>query len=158
MVERLLSFLESDVYRIEESQLAGALSLALCYINRMRTELSSVRGRILVLDAASEGAYSPQYVVLMNLAYTASNENVLIDSCGLATNPAAITEHVSEITGGVHLRFSSLWPANPKLAKDNKQIAGDCLTQFLLFHYMTSGRARAIIAPVTEKTRPNTIG
>ncbi|CAO2044390.1 unnamed protein product [Urochloa humidicola] len=84
------------------SLLSGALSLALCYIQRIfrsGTRHPQPRG-------SPDGP--EQYVAVMNSIFSAQRSMVPIDSCIVGTQDSAFLQQASYITGGVYLKLQEL--------------------------------------------------
>ncbi|PRP82874.1 hypothetical protein PROFUN_04737 [Planoprotostelium fungivorum] len=84
--------------------LSGALSLALCYINRIQREEPLIRPRILVLHASPD--VSNQYISIMNCIFSAQKKSILIDTCILGSNDSPFLQQASHLTGGIYLKPS----------------------------------------------------
>ncbi|PWA83496.1 basal transcription factor complex subunit-related protein [Artemisia annua] len=114
-VETLLQKLEEFVSKDEElnrddsvdgigsSLLSGALSMALCYIQRVfRSGSLHPQPRILCLHGSQDGP--GQYVAIMNSIFSAQRSMVPIDSCVIGSQHSTFLQQASYITGGVYLR------------------------------------------------------
>ncbi|KAK3155906.1 hypothetical protein QOZ80_2AG0100270 [Eleusine coracana subsp. coracana] len=89
------------------SLLSGALSLALCYIQRIfRSGTRHPQPRILCLQGSQDGP--EQYVAVMNSIFSAQRSSVPIDSCIVGTQDSAFLQQASYITGGVYLKPQEL--------------------------------------------------
>ncbi|CAO2145226.1 unnamed protein product [Urochloa humidicola] len=89
------------------SLLAGALSLALCYIQRIfRSGTRHPQPRILCMQGSPDGP--EQYVAVMNSIFSAQRSMVPIDSCIVGTQDSAFLQQASYITGGVYLKPQEL--------------------------------------------------
>ncbi|XP_052142238.1 general transcription and DNA repair factor IIH subunit TFB4 [Oryza glaberrima] len=89
------------------SLLSGALSLALCYIQRVfRSGIRHPQPRILCLQGSPDGP--EQYVAVMNSIFSAQRSMVPIDSCIVGTQDSAFLQQASYITGGVYLKPQEL--------------------------------------------------
>ncbi|TVU33556.1 hypothetical protein EJB05_25381 [Eragrostis curvula] len=89
------------------SLLSGALSLALCYIQRIfRSGTRHPQPRILCLQGSRDGP--EQYVAVMNSIFSAQRSMVPIDSCIVGTQDSAFLQQASYITGGVYLKPQEL--------------------------------------------------
>ncbi|XP_071671957.1 general transcription factor IIH subunit 3 isoform X2 [Patagioenas fasciata] len=87
-----------------ETQLAGSLAKALCYINRMSKEVKAnqeIKSRILVIKAAEDSAL--QYMNFMNVIFAAQKQSVLIDACVLESD-SGLLQQACDITGGIYLK------------------------------------------------------
>eukprot|EP00300_Choanocystis_sp_HF-7_P015872 c19207_g2_i1.p1 GENE.c19207_g2_i1~~c19207_g2_i1.p1 ORF type:complete len:354 (+),score=59.52 c19207_g2_i1:38-1063(+) len=81
-----------------KSLLAGALSLSLCYINRLVKEDPSVRPRILILNTCPD--QPKQYISIMNSIFSAQKLNTAIDTLEYSPTPATFLQQAAHITGG----------------------------------------------------------
>jgi len=97
-----------------DSVVAGAMAMALCYINKMRKSSepdpsldrdSSAPARIIVVKGADDS--SSQYLNFMNVIFTAQRQNVIVDSCVLG-KPSSLLQQAADITGGISLKAPSL--------------------------------------------------
>ncbi|KAF8685875.1 hypothetical protein HU200_043788 [Digitaria exilis] len=87
--------------------LSGALSLAMCYIQRIfRSGTRHPQPRILCLQGSPDGP--EQYVAVMNSIFSAQRSMVPIDSCIVGTQDSAFLQQASYITGGVYLKPQEL--------------------------------------------------
>jgi len=82
--------------------LSGALSLGLCYINRLKSEISNLQARMLVLSASSD--VSSQYVPVMNCIFSAQKQSVPVDSCVLANEDSLFLQQASHLTEGIYFK------------------------------------------------------
>ncbi|KAI7812897.1 general transcription factor IIH subunit 3 [Triplophysa rosa] len=110
-----------------ETLLAGSLSRALCYINRVSKEVEAgqdVKSRILVIKAAED--FTLQYMNFMNVVFAAQKKNVLIDACMLDID-SGLLQQACDITGGLYLKIPQ------KIA----------LAQYLLWVFLPDGDQRS---------------
>ena len=73
-----------------ECLLSGAMTMALCYINKLqstRNEAEKYSPRLLVMS--STGDTAAQYINFMNVFFTAQKMNIPVDSCMLLQEGAA---------------------------------------------------------------------
>ncbi|XP_026192831.1 uncharacterized protein LOC34620243 [Cyclospora cayetanensis] len=89
-----------------ESLLVGALSIALCYINRWRGGGPGAESRMLLLDASRRGCYAAQFIPLLNIAFAACKQGVAIDCCALLPDSSSIPEQLCDVARGRCSRFS----------------------------------------------------
>ncbi|KEH34828.1 general transcription factor IIH subunit, putative [Medicago truncatula] len=88
---------------IPSSLLSGALSMALCYIQRaFRSGPMHPQPRILCLQGSTDGP--EQYVAIMNAIFSAQRSVVPVDSCFIGSNNSAFLQQASYITGGIYYR------------------------------------------------------
>jgi len=93
---------------INESLLAGALAMGLCYIARIhRTKPPGckINSRILVVTASGDSA--SQYMNYMNVFFTAQKQNIVIDVCALDQH-LSLLQQGCDITGGLYLKVPQL--------------------------------------------------
>ncbi|KAF7083081.1 hypothetical protein CFC21_091471 [Triticum aestivum] len=89
------------------SLFSGALSLALCYIQRIfRSGTRHPQPRILCLQGSPDGP--EQYVAVMNSIFSAQRSMVPIDTCIVGTQDSAFLQQASYITGGVYMKPQEL--------------------------------------------------
>ncbi|XP_047311129.1 general transcription and DNA repair factor IIH subunit TFB4 [Impatiens glandulifera] len=92
---------------VGSSLLSGALSMALCYIQRVfRSGSLHPQPRILCLQGSPDGP--EQYVAIMNGIFSAQRSMVPIDSCMIGAQHSAFLQQASYITGGVYLKPQQL--------------------------------------------------
>mmetsp|Transcript_6669 Transcript_6669/g.11489 ORF Transcript_6669/g.11489 Transcript_6669/m.11489 type:complete len:302 (-) Transcript_6669:239-1144(-) len=85
--------------------LSGALSVALCYAQRMRRVAGAAGGlspRILCLMGCPDPA--AQYISVMNCLFSAQRANVVVDGCVLGNAESAFLQQAAHLTGGLYLR------------------------------------------------------
>ncbi|XP_074263575.1 general transcription and DNA repair factor IIH subunit TFB4 [Silene latifolia] len=88
---------------VGSSLLSGALSMAMCYIQRVfRSGPLHPQPRILCLHGSPDGP--EQYVSVMNAIFSAQRSMVPIDSCVVGAQHSAFLQQASYITGGVYLK------------------------------------------------------
>jgi len=107
-----LSHLLSEVDDRElfaESISAGALCMALCYINKQEQNLpvclsvgEKMNAKILVIKGTEDN--SEQYMNFMNAVFTAQKKNVVIDAC-LFGHDSGLLQQACDITKGIYLRI-----------------------------------------------------
>ncbi|KAI5683446.1 hypothetical protein M9H77_04674 [Catharanthus roseus] len=112
LLPKLEEFVENDeslsqdngsVDGVGSSLLSGALSMALCYIQRVfRSGPLHPQPRILCLHGSPDGP--GQYVAIMNSIFSAQRSMVPIDSCVIGSQHSAFLQQASYITGGVYLK------------------------------------------------------
>ena len=96
--------------------LAAALSMAMCYCNRLqnRATAHAVAPRILCMQGSSDT--SSQYIAMMNGIFSAQRAGVQIDSCILGDYDSAFLQQAAHISCGLYY----------------KPRRGDALLQYLL--------------------------
>ncbi|GAA5817587.1 hypothetical protein MFLAVUS_011135 [Mucor flavus] len=87
--------------------ITGALSMSLCYINRVTKtdEEGHIKPRILVLSVSPDSAY--QYIPLMNCIFSAQKASIPVDVCKIYGEETAFLQQASNITGGVYVRVEN---------------------------------------------------
>ncbi|KAI9261032.1 TFIIH subunit Tfb4/p34 [Sporodiniella umbellata] len=87
--------------------ITGALSMALCYINRMlkTDDEGFIKPRILVLSVSPDSAF--QYIPLMNCIFSAQKASIPIDVCKIFGEETAFLQQASNITGGVYVQVNN---------------------------------------------------
>ncbi|GBP80811.1 General transcription factor IIH subunit 3 [Eumeta japonica] len=125
---RLVNLIKSQPQdeKAGESLLAGSIAMALCYIARMRLQLSpglSMSSRILIITGSGDTA--AQYINYMNVFFTAQKQQVLIDVCSLDKH-LSLLQQGCDITGGLYLKVPSL----------------DGLLQYLLWVFLPAANER----------------
>lgn len=99
------------------SSIAGALSLALCYVNRMEKDKplgTKLEPRLLVFQVSTD--VSAQYISVMNAIFSAQRmvrhndcknhiiQGATIDACILSTEDSAFMQQAAYITEGVYMK------------------------------------------------------
>ncbi|EFA85402.1 general transcription factor IIH [Heterostelium album PN500] len=84
------------------SSFSAAMSLALCYINRIKKEFPSLRARILVFNLSPD--VSTQYIPVMNCIFSAQKQSIPVDSCVLSTTDSTFLQQASHLTNGIYLK------------------------------------------------------
>ncbi|KAI7902307.1 TFIIH subunit Tfb4/p34 [Cokeromyces recurvatus] len=87
--------------------ITGALSMALCYINRV-TKLDDeghIKPRILILSVSPVSAF--QYIPLMNCIFSAQKASIPLDVCKIYGDETGFLQQASNITGGVYVRVEN---------------------------------------------------
>jgi len=95
---------DTDTVMSSDCLLAGAMSMALCYIHRVEKEAShgeTTSSRILVIKGTEDNPL--QYMNLMNVVFTAQKQNVTIDAC-ILENESGLLQQACDITGGQYLK------------------------------------------------------
>jgi len=84
--------------------LSAALSLGLCFANRIckEREASGLRARLAVFSASAD--VSHQYIPVMNCVFSAQKNSIPIDTCVLGSRDSPFLQQASHITGGVYIR------------------------------------------------------
>ncbi|KAH7315771.1 hypothetical protein KP509_21G064700 [Ceratopteris richardii] len=89
----------------ESSLLSGALSLALCYIQRtLKSGQPHPQPRVLCLQCKSDAPQ--QYVAIMNAVFSAQRSMIPIDTCAVGTEHSAFLQQAAHITGGIYMKPS----------------------------------------------------
>lgn len=113
--------------------LAGAMSMALCYINRVSKELptsETLSTRMLVVKGSED--HPSQYMNFMNVVFTAQKLGVVVDAC-ILDNESVLLQQACDITEGIYLKIP--------------QLSG--LLQYLLWIYLpdTTTRSKLTLPP-----------
>jgi len=85
--------------------LAGAMSMALCYVTRMKKEhpeKETLSSRILVVKGSEDNP--SQYMSIMNAVFTAQKLNIVIDAC-ILDNESILLQQACDITDGTYTRI-----------------------------------------------------
>ncbi|GAA5885101.1 hypothetical protein JCM3774_002318, partial [Rhodotorula dairenensis] len=95
------------------SNLVGALSMALCHVNRLNSSdafgaaaassLRRAKPRIVILSVTQDA--STQYVPIMNCIFTAQKNNIQIDVCKIHGTDAVFLQQACHLTGGAYFRL-----------------------------------------------------
>ncbi|KAL6058239.1 General transcription and DNA repair factor IIH subunit TFB4 [Balamuthia mandrillaris] len=91
----------------QESKFSAALSLALCHINRLKTEHSgagNLSARLLVVQVSPD--VSAQYIPIMNCIFSAQKQNIPVDSCILSSHESTFLQQAAHLTDGIYLKPS----------------------------------------------------
>lgn len=91
-----------------DSLIAGAMAMALCYIQRAEKENSfgeTLSSRILIIKGSEDNP--EQYMNFMNVVFTAQKQNVVIDAC-ILDNESGLLQQACDITGGIYLKIPQL--------------------------------------------------
>ncbi|CAG8602365.1 10145_t:CDS:2, partial [Paraglomus occultum] len=89
------------------SMIASALSMALCYVNRvLRTDnVGHIKPRILIVSVSSDSPY--QYIGIMNCIFSAQKASIPIDVCKVYGEDTVFLQQAAHITEGVYLKLAS---------------------------------------------------
>lgn len=79
--------------------MSGALSMALCYIQRRRAGLQP---RVLCMTASPDPP--AQYISVMNALFAAQRTGVIIDGCPVGGQDSAFLQQAAHLTKGIYLR------------------------------------------------------
>nr|CRX79228.1 hypothetical protein ls5931a1_00032 [Leucosporidium scottii] len=89
--------------------LVGALSMALCHINRLNSSsslvpnLSKPKPRIAIMSVTEDA--SAQYVPIMNCIFTAQKNNIPIDVCKIFGPDAVFLQQACHLTSGSYFKI-----------------------------------------------------
>ncbi|CRH00823.1 RNA polymerase II transcription factor B subunit 4, putative [Plasmodium relictum] len=134
--DNLINFInENKSDKLSESTLSSALIIALCYNNRICNLYENINTRIFLLDISKSHFYTNQYTQLMNIAYNAKRNNVIIDVFSL-NHKTKILEQICNITNGLYIDNSIFLNVNC-----NDKIE-DILTQIIIFWFLPSNNSR----------------
>ncbi|KAG9297534.1 hypothetical protein G9A89_001474 [Geosiphon pyriformis] len=87
------------------SIMAGAMSMALCYINRTlkADDIGRIKPRILVISLSPD---SPdQYVAIMNCIFSAQKSSIPIDVCKVFGEDTVFLQQAAHITNGTYMKL-----------------------------------------------------
>jgi transcription initiation factor TFIIH subunit 3 len=100
---------DDDERRVQEQEhstpIAGAISLALTYANRIERDPSlrgRVKSRVLVVQASEDDA--EQYVPMMNAMFAAQSSNIFIDCLCLNEKESSFLQQAAFVSGGVYAK------------------------------------------------------
>lgn len=128
---------ENKSTALKESTLSSALMIGLCYINRIKNLYNNnIASRLFLLDVSEPHFYTTQYTQLMNIAYNAKRNNIIIDVFSL-TNKTTVLEQMCNITNGLYIDngvFSNINCIHNKME--------EVLTQLMTFWYLPSNNSR----------------
>lgn len=91
-----------------DCMLSGAMSMALCYINRVEKEQinkDSFSSRILVIKGSED--HQSQYMNFMMVIFTAQKQNTIIDAC-ILDQESSLLQQACDITNGIYLKIPQL--------------------------------------------------
>ncbi|KAI1302334.1 General transcription factor IIH subunit 3 [Halotydeus destructor] len=100
--------------KFPESRMAGAVSLGLCRINKLKADYDASRMAIISASTDSSIFYASQYMNFMNAFFTAQKMGVAIDVCVAAIGQAngqggpSILQQGSEITEGLYIAIPNV--------------------------------------------------
>merc|ERR1719343_687682 len=98
---------DTDTKCAAGSLLAGALSHALCILNRVLIkDLPHIQPRVLCINASED--ISSQYIPIMNCIFSAQKRNILIDSCVLTKKDSLFLQQASYLTKGIYSKPPSI--------------------------------------------------
>merc|ERR1712029_830201 len=107
--EKVALVMEKDKgFKSNECLLSGAMTKALCYINKIqssRLENDKVVARMLVLSSSGDSA--AQYMNYMNVFFTAQKLNIPVDVCMIGQD-SGLLQQGSDITGGLYIKVAQL--------------------------------------------------
>ncbi|ANQ09079.1 Uncharacterized protein PCOAH_00033660 [Plasmodium coatneyi] len=134
---KLIEFIrQNKTEKMMESSLSSALAVALCYNHRIVNMYENMKGRIFLLDISNETyVYTNQYTQLMNIAYNAKRNDIIIDVFSL-NYKIQLLEQICNITNGLYIDSSIFFNVN---CTDNIE---DVLTQTMIFWFLPSNNTR----------------
>jgi len=105
LCKQLLELVEQKPEELDDvntdSMFSGALSSALCYINRMKAERVGIVPRIFVLQISPD--VSAQYIAIMNCIFSAQKESIAVDACVVSRAESTFLQQAAHLTGGIYL-------------------------------------------------------
>ncbi|KAK5577563.1 hypothetical protein RB653_002506 [Dictyostelium firmibasis] len=122
---------QSDVL---SSSFSASMSMALCYINRIKRETPTIKPRILVFNISPD--VSSQYISVMNCIFSSQKQSIPVDSCILSQLDSTFLQQASHLTSGIYL-------------KPQKQ---ELLSQYLLTTFLLDTLSRKSLAYPTLKS------
>ncbi|CAA7261699.1 unnamed protein product [Cyclocybe aegerita] len=114
------------------SALVGALTKALCYINRLNLATSQVDPRILVLSVSPD--LSTAYIPIMNSIFSAQKLKVTIDACQVFGPDTVFLQQAAHLTGGSYLHLTET----------------SALLQYLIMSFLPPPAIRKVLAVPTQ--------
>ncbi|GAW81718.1 RNA polymerase II transcription factor B subunit 4 [Plasmodium gonderi] len=134
---KLIEFIdENKTEKVMESSLSSAFALALCYNHRIRNMYENMNSRIFLLDISNQTyVYTNQYTQLMNIAYNAKRNSIIIDVFSL-NYKIQLLEQICNITNGLYIDNSIFSNIN---CTDHIE---DILTQTIIFWFLPSKISR----------------
>ncbi|KAL9645577.1 hypothetical protein ABK040_000640 [Willaertia magna] len=90
---------------IQGFSLSGALSMALCFINRLEKEKPpgiTLNARILIFQVSPD--ISSQYISVMNTIFSAEKMNIILDACVLALQDSIFLQQACFLTNGNYVK------------------------------------------------------
>ncbi|KAI4837187.1 RNA polymerase II transcription factor B subunit 4 [Plasmodium brasilianum] len=134
--DNLINYInDNECDKMTESNLSAALAVALCYNNRICNIYEHINTRIFLLDISRSHFYTNQYTQLMNIAYNAKRNNIIIDVFSL-NDKTQILEQICNITNGLYIDNNIFLNVN---CNDNIE---DILTQTIIFWFLPSNNSR----------------
>ncbi|XP_065578974.1 general transcription factor IIH subunit 3-like [Artemia franciscana] len=94
-----------DDRNVLDFPIAGTLTRALCYINRIaksKKAVEKLKSRILVITNGGESA--AQYMTFMNVFFTCQKNSVLLDACVIGED-SNLLQQGCDITGGIYIKI-----------------------------------------------------
>lgn len=87
------------------SMIAGALSMALAYINRIvkADDVGHIKPRILIVSVSPDSAY--QYIPIMNCIFSAQKMQIPIDVCKVLGKDTVFLQQAAHITNGTYMHL-----------------------------------------------------
>ncbi|KAN0015507.1 hypothetical protein ACTFIU_008242 [Dictyostelium citrinum] len=126
--------IKHDQTDVLSSSFSASMSMALCYINRIKRETPTIRPRILVFNISPD--VSSQYISVMNCIFSSQKQSIPVDSCILSQLDSTFLQQASHLTSGIYL-------------KPQKQ---ELLSQYLLTTFLLDTLSRKSLAYPTLKS------
>ncbi|KAM9966454.1 hypothetical protein ACTFIR_006670 [Dictyostelium discoideum] len=126
--------IKHDQADILSSSFSASMSIALCYINRIKRETPTIKPRILVFNISPD--VSSQYISVMNCIFSSQKQSIPVDSCILSQSDSTFLQQASHLTSGIYL-------------KPQKQ---ELLSQYLLTTFLLDTLSRKSLAYPTLKS------
>ncbi|KAN0035329.1 hypothetical protein ACTA71_004594 [Dictyostelium dimigraforme] len=119
---------------ILSSSFSASMSMALCYINRIKRETPTIKPRIMVFNISPD--VSSQYISVMNCIFSSQKQSIPVDSCILSQSDSTFLQQASHLTSGIYL-------------KPQKQ---ELLSQYLLTTFLLDTLSRKSLAYPTLRS------
>ncbi|KAF8160805.1 transcription factor Tfb4-domain-containing protein [Crassisporium funariophilum] len=135
VVARIADQLDSLGESTEDSALVGALTKALCYVNRISLASSAhdaADPRILILSVSPD--LSSSYIPIMNSIFSAQKLKVTIDACQIFGPDTVFLQQAAHLTGGSYLFLERR----------------DALLQYLIMSFLPPSSIRKVLAVPTQ--------
>ncbi|KAF4621238.1 hypothetical protein D9613_000421 [Agrocybe pediades] len=115
----------------EPSALVGALTKALCYINRLSLG-QNTDPRILILSVSPD--LSTSYIPIMNSIFSAQKLKITVDACQIFGPDTVFLQQAAHLTGGAYLYLERR----------------EALLQYLIMAFLPSPSIRKVLAVPTQ--------
>lgn len=108
LVDLVAYFTQNLQQSNSSGNIAGALSIALCYANSMMKQdvTKLYRPRIFIISASDDAPI--QYIPVMNCIFSAQKLGIPVDACVLGTEDSVYLQQATNITQGIYARIDHL--------------------------------------------------